>query len=334
MPRSASELALALAHGLVPAVPVPHRADGSYDPDAQSAYAAWMARQDIAGVAVWAHTGRGLHLDEEIAAAVCASWRRALPGKLVIAGAGARARSRPEHPGARVTPPADPQGLTAFVVQATVEMAARAGGLGADAILVYPPALLRELADRERRIVEVHAALRDVGLPVLAFLLYEAAGGCPYSHRTLDRILALPHVAGIKVATLDSPVTFQDVAARVPADKLLVTGEDRFLGYSLMMGARSALIGMGAAQTGVQAALLAAHAAGEHERFLRLASACDRFGAAVFQDPVDGYPRRLLALLGAQGIIPQAATYDPFGPEVPGWQLEEVERAARGLAAL
>jgi 4-hydroxy-tetrahydrodipicolinate synthase len=333
VPYSASALAQALAHGLVPAVPVPHRADGSFDPDAQDAYAAWMARQDIAGVAVWAHTGRGLHLGEETAAAVLSSWRRALPGKLVIAGAGARPRSRPSHPGARLTPPADPQSLTSFVIQATVEMAARARDLGADGLLVYPPALLADLADRERRIVEVHAALQEVGLPVLAFLLYEAAGGCPYSHRAIDRVLALPHVAGIKVATLDSPITFQDVAARVPEGKLLVTGEDRFLGYSLMMGARSALIGMGAAQTGLQAALLAAHARGEHERFLRLSSACDRFGAAVFQAPVDGYPRRLLALLGAQGIIGRAATYDPFGPEVPAWQLEDVEKVARDLPA-
>ena len=329
--QSASSLAKALAHGLVPAVPVPHRADGRYDPAAQDAYAAWMAQQDIAGVAVWAHTGRGLHLSEETAAAVLSSWRRALPGKVVIAGAGARPRSLSSHPGTRLTPPADPQGRTSFVIQATLEMAARARDLGADAILVYPPVLVADLGDGERRIVEVHAALEEVGLPVLAFLLYEAAGGCPYSHRVLDRILALAHVAGIKVATLDSPRTFQDTASRVPPDKLLITGEDRFLGESLTMGARAALIGMGAAQTGLQAALLAALARGEHERFLRLSSACDRFGAAVFQEPVDGYPRRLLHLLAAQGIIAREAAFDPFGPEVPARQLQEVEKVARDL---
>ena len=331
--RSTSSLVQALSGRLVPAVPVPHRADGSFDAAAQDAYAAWMARQDVAGVAVWVHTGRGLHLDEATAAYVLSSWRRALPGRLVIAGAGARPRSLPGHPGSRLTPPADPRGRTAFVVAATVEMAARARELGADAILVYPPALLADLDDREHRIVEVHAALEEVALPLLAFLLYQAAGGCPYSHRVLDAILALPAVAGIKVATLDSVVTFQDVAAHVPPDKLLVTGEDRFLGYSLMMGARSALIGMGAARTALQAALLAAHARREHERFLRLSAACDRLGAAVFQEPVDGYPRRLLALLAAEGVIPAEAAFDPFGPDVPASQLREVERVARALPA-
>jgi 4-hydroxy-tetrahydrodipicolinate synthase len=327
----ADRLARQLAHGLIPAVPVPHRVDGGFDATAQEAYAAWMARQDIAGVAAWAHTGRGLHLPEETAAAVLSSWRRALPGKVLVAGAGARPRVRPGHPGVRATPPADPRGLTDFVIGATVAMASQARGLGADAILVYPPSLLAGLTDREERFVEVHAALGGVGLPVIAFVLYEAAGGCRYGLDALDRILALPHVAGIKVATLDSVITFQAIAARVPPGKLLITGEDRFLGYSLMMGARSALIGMGAALTGLQASLLAAHASGDGERFVRLSAACDRLGAAAFRDPVDGYIRRMLWLLAVEGVIPREAAYDPWGPAVPNEQLEEVERVAGDL---
>ena len=290
-----------------------------------------MAKQDVAGVAAWAHTGRGLHLSEETAAAVLSSWRRVLPGKVLVAGAGARPRFQPGHHGVRATPPADPRGLTDFVVRATMAMAVQARDLGADAILVYPPSLLAGLDDHDERFVEVHAALADVGLPVIAFVLYEAAGVCRYGEGVLDRILALPHVAGIKVATLDSVITFQAVAARVPADKLLISGEDRFLGYSLMMGARSALIGMGAALTGLQAALLAAHASGDIERFVRLSAACDRLGAAAFRDPVDGYIRRMLFLLAVEGVIPREAAYDPWGPAVPDEQLEEVERVAGDL---
>jgi 4-hydroxy-tetrahydrodipicolinate synthase len=330
--RSASALAEGLTHGLVPAVPIPHRADGSVDAAAQSQYAAWMARQDVAGVAVWVHTGRGLHLDEETAAGVLASWRRALPqGRLVIAGAGARPRSGPGQSRARRTPPADPLGLTSFVIESTVAMATHARDLGADAILAFPPALLAHLDDAESRIVDVHAALADVGLPVIAFWLYEAAGGCEYGPRVLERLLALPHVAGIKVATLDSVVRFQEIADLVPADKLLISGEDRFLGYSLMMGARCALVGMGAASTGLSRALVAAHAGRDHERFLQLSAACDRLGAAAFCPPVDGYIRRMLWLLAAGGVIPREAAFDPWGPAVPDWQLEAVERIARDL---
>ena len=68
-----------------------------------------------------------------------------------------------------------------------------------------------------------------------------------YDDRTLHGILELPDVIGIKVATLDSVMTFQRIAAvlREHPTKLLITGEDRFLGYSLLLGARAALIGMG-----------------------------------------------------------------------------------------
>ncbi|HTT67544.1 MAG TPA: dihydrodipicolinate synthase family protein [Gemmatimonadales bacterium] len=332
MALSASVLAGRLAHGLVPAVPVPHRADGAFDAAAQERYAAWMARQRIAGVAVWAHTGRGLHLAEETAAAVLSSWRRALgPERLIVAGAGARPRVAAGQRAARLTPPADPLGLTAFVIERTVAMARQARDLGADAILALPPALLANLEDHESRIVDVHAALADVGLPVLAFWLYPAAGGCAYGPELLERLLALPHVAGLKVATLDSVVRFQEIAARVPPGKLLVTGEDRFLGYSLMMGAGSALIGLGAARTALPAGLLEAHARRDHERFLDLAAACDRLGAAAFTEPVDGYVRRMLWLLALGNVIPREAAFDPWGPSVPDSQLEALERVARGL---
>ena len=315
-------------------MPVPHRADGSFDAAAQDRYAAWMAGQDVAGVATWVHTGRGLHLDSATAAAVLASWRRAMPkGALVIAGAGARPRPAPGLKGARLTPPADPLGLTRFVIERTVAMAAEARDLGADAILAFPPALLANLEDAESRIVDVHAALAEVGLPVIVFWLYRAAGGCEYGPATLERLLAVPGVAGIKVATLDSVTRFQDIAAHVPAGKLLITGEDRFLGYSLMMGARCALIGLGAALTGVSAALVAAHARRDHERFFRLSAACDRLGAAAFGEPVDGYIRRMLWLLAAAGVSPREAAFDPWGPAVPDAQLEAVERVARDLAA-
>ncbi|MBI1722290.1 MAG: dihydrodipicolinate synthase family protein [Gemmatimonadetes bacterium] len=333
MDAAAERLTQLLSHGLVPAVPVPHRADGSFDAEAQERYAAWMATQPIAGVAAWAHTGRGLHLEPEIAARVLASWRKALPkDKLVIAGAGARPRSRAGRPGARLTPPADPLGLTDFVIKGTVEMAADAKKLGADAILAFPPTLLRDLGDRERRIVEVHKALGDVGLPVIAFFLYQSAGGISYNERVLDRVLALPQVAGIKVATLNSVIAFQEIAPRVPEGKLLISGEDRFLAYSLMMGARTALVGLGAARTSLSASLLAAFVAADFHEFRRLSVLVDRLGAVTFREPMEGYIRRMLWVLALDGVIPFDAAYDPWGPSVPTSELDEVQAVVGGMA--
>jgi len=192
---------------------------------------------------------------------------------------------------------------------------------GADALLAFP---VRENA------VVYHDELSQE-LPVIAFYLYEAAGGVSYDDKALHGILSLPKVLGIKVATLDSIMTFQRIAAvmRDHPDKLLITGEDRFLGYSLMMGARAALIGMGAALTDVQAALLSARASADDHAFLRLSTQLDAFAQVTFTEPMDGYIRRMLWALAAEGVIPEDACDDPWGPELPPAERESVRRAVR-----
>jgi 4-hydroxy-tetrahydrodipicolinate synthase len=300
-----------LRGGLVPAVPVPRRADGTLHEAAQHAYAAYMAERSVSGVAVWVHTGRGLRLGPEMRAQVMRSWRAAMGGdRCVIAGAGA---------------PPDTREYDA----AAVRMAEEAASLGADALLCFPPVPYRGDPDR---IVRYHAALAGVGLPLILFFLYEAAGGVTYTPEVLRALFALPGVAGIKMATLDSVMTFQDVARLIGEEfpeTLLITGEDRFLGYSLLCGAESALIGMGAAAPDNQAALLAAHQRGDAGTFLWLTRAVDRFAQTTFRAPMEGYIRRMLWALADTGVIPEAATYDPEGPALEPWEREDVLIATR-----
>ena len=288
---------MSLRGGLVPAVPVPFRGT-DIAADAQRAYAAWMAGQPVAGVAVWAHTGRGPRLNAEQRRVVLETWREALADRVIVAGA---------H-------------------DITTAIEARRGH--ADALLVFPtrsdPVRLHDRLSRE--------------LPAIAFWLYEAAGGVAYDDATLHAILDLPRVVGIKVATLDSVPTFERIAAIVRAHpgKLLITGEDRFLGRSLELGAEAALIGMGAALTGMQAALLAAHRQGRPDEFGRLSARCDRFADATFIPPMEGYVRRMLWAAAAEGTIPDDACDDPWGPALPDAERDAVRRAvadARAAAA-
>jgi 4-hydroxy-tetrahydrodipicolinate synthase len=141
----------------------------------------------------------------------------------------------------------------------------------------------------------------------------------------------LPAVLGIKVATLDSVMTFQRIAAVMHdhADKLLITGEDRFLGYSLMMGARAALIGMGSALTDAQGRLLMLKKEGLDREFLRLSARLDAFGELTFKDPIEGYIRRMLWALAAEGVIPDEACDDPWGPPLPTADRDAVRRFVR-----
>jgi 4-hydroxy-tetrahydrodipicolinate synthase len=283
-------LVAALEWGVIPAVPVPFRGAQLAD-DALQSYASWMAGHQVAGVAVWAHTGRGPHLSAEQRRLVLAAWRAALPMSAIIAGV------------------------------SSVEMAAEARAGGADALLAFP---------RADDPVGFHEALGRE-LPVIAFYLYASAGGVAYDNQTLHALLALPNVIGIKVATLDSVVTFQRIAGlmRDHPDKLLITGEDRFLGYSLTMGARAALIGLGAALTSFQVALIEAFHSSDFGKFVRLSGLCDRFASATFVAPIEGYVRRMLWALAADGVIPDDACDDPWGPELPPAERDAVRRAVR-----
>ena len=111
-----------------------------------------MARQPIAGVAVWAHTGRGPHLSDEQRRVVLEEWRAALPGKVIVAGA---------------------NGLS---------MAREAKRGGADALLAFPVP--------ENALV-YHDELSQE-LPVIAFYLYEGAGGVDYDDTVLHSGHQLP----------------------------------------------------------------------------------------------------------------------------------------------
>lgn len=178
-------------------------------------------------------------------------------------------------------------------------------------------------------IIEHHKRLASVGLPLVLFYLYEAAGGINYSKGVLDELLAHPAVIGIKMATLDSVMTYQDVArfltTRYP-DKLLITGEDRFLGYSLRRGARAALIGMGSICCAMQAELISCHLRGDAERLLSLSDQADLLAESIFIAPVEGYITRLLWSLVHLGVIPLAATHDPWGPQLRESEFEEIGR--------
>lgn len=308
-----------LTDGLIPATPVPFDASGKFHQAGHESYLRHMAGQPISGVAVWAHTGRGLMLDAETARRVLTGWRAALANAVIVAGVGSL--------------DLDVEHATAN----TLAMAERAAHDGADALLVYPPSWLRGHARVDQLILEHHVQVARVGLPLILFYLYEEAGGIAYSPQVLDELLALPGVAGIKMATLDSVMTYQDVSRQLRErhrEKLFITGEDRFLGYSLRRGARAALIGMGAICCDLQAELIQAHVLGDSARFLALSDAVDLLAETIFVRPMEGYIRRLLWALVHLGVIPLEAANDPWGPQLDHDEFEAVGRTLNALALI
>jgi 4-hydroxy-tetrahydrodipicolinate synthase len=310
---------------VIPAVPVPFSPRGQIDSSAQVRYVKWMSRQKVGGIAVWAHTGRGLRLNDEQRGEVLAAWKKGLGATPIVCGVGV------PH-GARL--PVSAAARTDAVIEQSVALATAAKNGGAAAVMVHPPAALASLRGASRRVVALHEAVVEAGLPVIAFYLYQAASGLAYPAEMVESILALPGVIGIKLATLDSVMTFQDLVGVVRAvpDRLLITGEDRFLGYSLMMGADAALIGMAAACTDAMVDLLDSWFARDMPRFTRQSERVDRFGAETFAAPMEGYVQRMLWALQADGVL-EGPALDRFAPRMPASEKDRVRQAVASLRA-
>ena len=107
---------------------------------------------------------------------------------------------------------------------------------------------------------------------------------------------------------------------------MLITGEDRFLGYSLMCGAQAALIGMGAACTALQAELLQSFLSGQADRFLTPEPRGRRPGPAHVPGP-DGRLHPAHALVsGSPGCLAPSAAHDPWGPRLDASEFDVARR--------
>ena len=228
---------------LLPAVVTPMDSDGVVAYDALTAYAGALTAESIGGVAVWAHTGRGLYLSPADRSKVLETWRQATDVP-IVAGVGVPRCCV----GCSLQEAAD----------ATVAMAMDAAAGGADAVMVYPLAALGELPDGHAQAVALHERVAaESGLPLVGFYLHGEAGGYPYPPALIRELLSLDSMLGVKTATLDRAIGCQDaIWAGRGTGKLLITGEDRMYGPSFMWGADTALVGIAAAQVSLSAAVL------------------------------------------------------------------------------
>ncbi|MCX7824268.1 MAG: dihydrodipicolinate synthase family protein [Verrucomicrobiae bacterium] len=308
-----------LRGALLAAVPAPFDARGRLAGAAQSGYARWMAQQNVAGVAVWTEAERGLSLDGGARRDLMRSWREALgPAKLIVAAVGARVRAE--------LPP-DKQ-MRVFIRDA-LTMGEEAALLGADALVADVPAAFENASEREQHTVEYYKALGGIGRPLIVRCRPQARGGPCGSAALLRRLLALPAVVGLTTTALDSVTAYQDLARMMRdefPDLVLVSGEDRFLGYTLMCGAEAALVALAAAWTGPQVELVSAWLRGEAQRFVDLNRKANAFAEAVFAPPVEGCMQRLLWALTLTGVIPANAAHDPWSPKLPRSQFIQLKR--------
>ncbi|HEY2670430.1 MAG TPA: hypothetical protein VGJ07_08655 [Rugosimonospora sp.] len=276
---------------LVAAAATPLAGDRTLDPTVLHRYLSGLVADRAGGLAVLAHTGRGPFLD------------RPTRETVIAAAVGT--------------------GLPVIVGAAGPEDAETAARLGADGLLVFAPPPGE--GGRSDPLAAHDAIWRAGGLPMIAFDLYTN----PYPAALLPDLLAHPGIAGLKVARLDDAIACQaGIAACTAAGRLAITGEDRMFGASLLWGAQAALVGIAAAAVPATAAVLQAFAQGRYPEFVAGSARLDRFAAATFAQPVDGYVQRMLWIAEAEGRIPADFATDHFGPGLPD---DERERTLRAL---
>jgi 4-hydroxy-tetrahydrodipicolinate synthase len=310
-PAVARNVVEALRDRVTAATLTPFDASGAVRLEAVPGYAAALARGGAGALAVCVHTGRGPWLPDAQRAALVSAFATA-SGLPVVAGAGVPRGS------------ADP-------VAAVIRDAEPVVAAGASALLCFPPP--RMPADA---VVDLHVRLAAAtGVPVLAFALYEQAGGHLYDAATAARLMCAPGVAGIKLALLDDAIACQDmIAACLHANPsaLVITGEDRMLGPSLMWGARGMLVGLAAALPAWSVAVNDAWLHGRYDEFVSASARLDRLASLVFRAPMDGYVQRMAWVAEWEGSLDPAFCHDPFGPAVRPGERDELLHALDSMA--
>lgn len=282
--------------------PVPAQKNFQIDTDSLHQLAAWLFQKSVSGVAINTQTGRGPQWAQAQRSLILETWAaHRPPGKSIIASIGA------------------PPDATEFIAatSAARDEAQQAAELGANAILIHPPKFLDGDDQIWQKCFAFHQAiLESVQIPGVISYKDESAGGLVYPNDLLDDLLTLPQIMGIQAATTDSVIAFQEIAGllRLHSGKKLLSGADRFLGYSLMAGATAALTSLATAFPEPIAAMLTAWQAADHARFHKLAAIVDSFAQTIACKPLESTSARLLATLVHQGVISEENAHDPFGP--------------------
>lgn len=222
-------------------------------------------------------------------------------------------------------------GVMGSTTAGAVEMATVYKSAGADGLVVFPNAAFRNDPLDPRIPYSYHKAIAsETGLPMILFQLAPVFGGVNYTRETLLHLLEIPEVVAIKEASFD-PQYFAytketlDMAGR---DITLLTGNDRFITESILLGATGALLGFAAIGCGMVAEMLAAANAGDWRLVVDMRPRLRAFASVIYKDPVLDYRARCKAALAYIGVIERNQTY----VRPPLLSVEDVEYATIGEA--
>lgn len=275
--------------GMYPAAILPMDKEYRADYDTYSTYLSWLIGQKAAGFAINMDTGEGPQLTPVERRRVAEKAVEAADGRVFVLG-----------------------GVMGATTAGAVEMARMYAETGADGLVVFPNAAFRNDPLDPRIPVDYHKAIADAaGLPIVLFQLAPVFGGVNYTRETLLQLLNIPQVIGIKEASFDAQyfAYTKETVNMVGRPITIMTGNDRFIAESILLGARGGLLGFGAIGCKMVAELLESANAGRLHEVAQLQPRTAAFADVIYKDPVLDYRARSKVALAHMGVIDHGLTF-------------------------
>ncbi len=275
--------------GMLPAAILPMTADYRPDYDAFARYLDWLISENAISLAINMDTGEGPQLTIE-------ERRRAAEVAVEVADGSCTVVA----------------GVMGTTTNGAVDMAKIYRDAGVDGLVVFPNAAFRNQPLDPRIPVDYHETIaRETGLPIILFQLAPVFGGVNFTRETLLHLLEIPQVMAIKEASFDAQYfaftkETLDMAGRPIT---LLTGNDRFITESFLLGAEGALLGFGAIGCGMVADMIQAFANGDFEAGVAMKPRVQGFADVIYADPVLDYRARCKVALAHIGLLRQDQTY-------------------------
>jgi len=294
--------------GVLPAAIVPMTQDYEIDYRAYAGYLDWLVAENAVGLAINMDTGEGPQLSPAERRSVAETAVAVAKGRCPVVA-----------------------GLMGATTSDAVRSAREYREIGVDGLVVFPNAGFRNLPLDARIPYGYHKAIADeAGLPIILFQLAPVFGGTNFSREVLLRLIEIPEVVAIKEASFDVQyfAFTAETLGRASRPITLLTGNDRFITESFLLGAQGALLGFCAIGCGMVAEMLGQMQRGRLGEATAMRARVQGFADVIYRDPVLDYRARCKVALSHIGVIPRGTTY----VRPPLLQIEPQEQEAIGEA--
>ena len=297
-------------HGIYPSTVLPMREDFSPDWEAYARHTAHCTlRKDIAGVLMNGHAGENFVLSR-------AEKRRAVEVAVATVGA------------TRIVV----AGVNAEGSLDAAEEAREAREAGADAIMVFLPNAFALSHTAEMAVLHHRTVANAVpGMPIFLFQAHHAAGRMAFTPETLDALLEMPEVVGIKEGGWEVDgydAVRRQVKARRPDVAVCASG-DEHLFACFVHGSDGSLVSLADILPDAIIALDRAVREGDLPSARALHERLEPLAEAIYGAPPGGRATaRLKFCLAEMGVIPCPAIRPPQ-PPVTGTEAQMLRAAMR-----